>query len=105
MSIQEPIKAEAPFDNKKSRALMAAASTQADVDYYGLIEELVTRQDGVWSCTACGKTSNNRRSSDIRKHAETHIVGLTFSCEKCDKVFKSRNVLNSHRVRSHASKS
>ena len=59
------------------------------------IEELTDRINGVWTCKACGKTSQRKR--DLGWHIETHLEGLSFSCNDCDKTFRSRNVLLSHK--------
>ena len=55
--------------------------------------------DGLFRCTLSGKTAN--RSNNVRMHIETHIEGLEFPCDKCDKTFRSRNVLSSHNVKVH----
>ena len=55
--------------------------------------------DGLYRCTLCGKTGN--RSNNVKMHIETHIEGLEFPCDKCDKTFRSRNVLSSHNVKVH----
>ena len=47
-----------------------------------------------WVCKACNKTA--KRASDIRKHAEVHIEGLSFPCPACGDSFRSRNALHSH---------
>jgi len=59
------------------------------------IEELTDRVNGVWTCKACGKTSKRRR--DLGWHIETHLDGLSFPCNDCDKTFRSRSALDNHR--------
>ena len=63
------------------------------------IEELAERIDGVWTCKACGKTSQRRR--DLGWHIETHLENLSFPCQQCDKIFRSSNSLNFHNSRFH----
>ena len=63
------------------------------------IEELAERIDGVWTCKACGKTSQRRR--DLGWHIETHLENLSFPCQQCDKTFRSSNTLQSHYSRFH----
>ena len=63
------------------------------------IEELAEKIDGVWTCKACGKTSQRRR--DLGWHIETHLENLSFPCQQCDKTFRSSNTLNSHYSRFH----
>ena len=45
--------------------------------------------DGSYRCTVCGKTINSRnRKQDMKKHIETHIEGLSYECELCQKTFR-----------------
>ena len=59
-------------------------------------------QNGLYRCTICGKIGS--RSRNLKQHIETHIEGLEFPCENCDKKFRSRNVLNNHIVKYHSKK-
>jgi len=63
------------------------------------IEELSDRIDGVWNCKVCGKTSN--RKGNFGWHIETHLEGLSFPCNLCDKILCSRNSLDIHVRRFH----
>ena len=45
-------------------------------------------------CLQCGKISSN--STHAREHAETHIDGLSFPCQYCDKTLKSRHGIRNH---------
>ena len=54
---------------------------------------------GVYQCKLCGKTAKGL--SDIKKHIETHLEGLSYPCQLCGKTFRSRNVLSNHISRSH----
>ena len=63
------------------------------------IEELTDRIDGVWTCKVCGKTSG--RKLHLGWHIESHIEGLSFPCNECDKTFRSRCSLYSHFSRFH----
>ena len=45
-------------------------------------------------CIPCGKISSN--TTHAREHAETHIDGLSFPCNYCDKTFRSRPNLRDH---------
>ena len=44
-------------------------------------DQLVEKLDGIWVCKQCGKTA--RQSIDIKRHAESHIEGLSFECPIC----------------------
>ena len=59
-------------------------------------KELYQRIDGGWSCLACAYTSTSIRSSQIRLHVETHIDGLSYTCDICNKEFRSRYQLYDH---------
>ena len=50
------------------------------------INELLETTDGLFVCKACGKSSRDRRN--IGRHVETHIEGLSFPCQRCDKTFR-----------------
>ena len=63
------------------------------------IEELYRKIDGMWSCMACDYTSPHR--TNVRKHVEKHIEGLSYSCNLCHKEFRSVNSLNCHKFNAH----
>ena len=58
------------------------------------INELISVDNGVPSCTLCGKAS--KLKSDIKRHIETHMEGLSFPCQQCEKTFKLRQTLQNH---------
>ena len=65
--------------------------------------------DGSYRCSVCGKKSKETyhralQKRDMMKHIETHIEGLSYSCSVCQKVFRSRNSLTSHKSLYHKSK-
>lgn len=59
------------------------------------MKQLYQKIDRVWTCLACDYTTTNS-SGNIRRHIECHFVGLSYTCNHCKKVFKSKNVLNTH---------
>ena len=65
------------------------------------VDQLVEKTENGWVCKACGKTSTKTSSSDIRRHAETHIDGLAFDCPLCGKTFRSRKILSNHKFAEH----
>ena len=65
------------------------------------IKELHQRIDGVWTCMVCDYTST--KSTNVRKHVEKHMDGLSYSCDLCDKEFRLINTLNSHKSIVHRS--
>ena len=54
---------------------------------------------GLYRCKLCGKTA--RMSTDIKKHIETHIEGLSYPCQVCGKTFSTTNSIRSHRSQHH----
>ena len=65
-------------------------------------ENIVTNPDGSLSCFLCGKTSGGaQRKGHMKQHMEIHMEGLTYSCPKCDKTFRSRNSLYVHTSKIH----
>ena len=58
--------------------------------------------DGIWSCTVCGKS--DKLSHNIKKHAEIHIEGVGHPCGHCGKMLKSRNSLQVHISKTHSVK-
>ena len=64
------------------------------------IKELYERVDEVWRCLACEYTTTNS-SSNVRRHVETHLDGLSYSCNLCNKEFRLKNTLNMHKYKVH----
>ena len=71
--------------------------TEADQRVFEHMEKF----DGQFFCKICGKSTGHR--SDMKKHVETHLDGLSFNCQHCGKVFRSRNTLSQHIHKHHKS--
>ena len=69
----------------------------SDVD--GRIEELMEKREGRYYCLACDYSSVQR--GHTKEHVERHIEGLSYSCQFCDKTFRSRNSLRNHTYTYH----
>jgi len=63
------------------------------------IDEMIEKNEGVWRCKICGKTSAH---SNIRRHAEIHIEGMSHACHICNKTFTNRTNLSQHIFRTHS---
>ena len=48
-------------------------------------------------CIICNQVS--RDLTNAKEHVEVHFEGLSFSCQDCDKTFRSRNALRLHKAR------
>ena len=57
------------------------------------------RIDGSFVCKFCSKSFN--RVFNVKEHIEIHFDGLSFSCDLCEKTFRSRNILRKHKIRFH----
>ena len=71
--------------------------TTEEVEYK--IKELYQKNDGVWNCMACDHSAAD--GGNMRKHVETHLDGLCYTCTLCDKEFRSRKNLHNHTQRNH----
>ena len=58
------------------------------------IEQMIEISEDIWQCKECTKTS--RLKMNIRKHAETHIGGVSHTCHLCNKTYSTRNSLQVH---------
>ena len=66
-------------------------------DVKATVEELIDCDGDSWICKPCGKRSS--RKSDMRKHVEIHIEGLSFGCQLCGQTFRLRIKFNNHKTR------
>ena len=64
------------------------------------IKELHQKINGVWTCMVCDYTSS--KSTNVRKHVEKHMDGLSYSCDLCNREFRLINSLNSHKSIAHS---
>ena len=62
-------------------------------------QELIVFADKMFICTVCEKTMSHRGS--MRRHLETHLTGLSYKCNICDKTFRLNNSLANHKSLSH----
>ena len=62
-------------------------------------QHLEKLSSGLYQCKLCGKTM--KQNTDLKKHIETHIEGLSYPCKMCGKIFSTTNSLRSHRSQHH----
>lgn len=76
---------------------------ESDVDVEKLdqkIKELTEIQGKKSTCKVCGKELFGRtRNQHMVDHIETHIEGLSFKCQQCGKLYRTRNLLRSHKYK------
>ena len=77
---------------------VAVVSSASNMEAKTAVDDLVEKTENGWMCKACGKTT---KTSDIRRHAEIHIEGLSFDCHLCGKTFRSRNSFKTHKSVHH----
>ena len=59
------------------------------------IAGMTEKVNGIYRCTVCQKSSKDR--TNLGKHIESHIDGITLTCEFCSKKFRSRESVRKHR--------
>ena len=74
-------------------------SFEENTDLNDMVNSMLTRTDGLWTCTKCGKTNTDK--SKAKRHIETHVEGVSHPCGFCGKNLRSRNCLQAHISRSH----
>ena len=58
------------------------------------VDQLIEKIYGKYYCKSCEYSSQRR--SNVREHVEIHIEGLSYSCQFCDKTFRSKGGLRHH---------
>ena len=68
-------------------------------------------EGGHFRCKVCGKNSVDKgmtKNKDLKwvmkSHIETHIEGLSYSCQLCVKKFRSKNSFSVHKSNYHKNK-
>ena len=89
-------------DSRKKHSIVAsnnsnesfiANNSEIDAKY----EELVMKDNEVFKCTVCGRT--NKYRCNMRRHIETHLTGLSYECDVCQKSFRSTHGLATHKTK------
>ena len=65
------------------------------------VDSLIEKQDGRWTCKVCGKTPARNTHSEIARHVEVHIEGVSHKCNQCETVARSSHALESHVYKFH----
>merc|ERR1719154_600404 len=91
----EVIKRRRPYARAQTIATDVGTLTSEEID--NKMRELYERTDEGWRCLVCDHTSKGPTSSDIRRHVETHLEGLVYTCNLCSQSFRLRNSLAKHK--------
>ena len=73
-----------------STSMNVRESDELDVE----IEDKIEKHGSIWKCKTCGRTATQKTA--MRKHAETHIEGMSHACHICSKTFPNRPCLQMH---------
>ena len=89
-------------ENIEQTKMLAPILSNAPIDE---VEERISsimskNENGEYICTICGKNSK-KHIQNMRNHIETHLEGISFTCDVCMKQFRSRNSLKSHCSQRH----
>ena len=87
-----------PVDKGKL-SVIADTSTEDLKATLDSMMERVDYGDYKWKCNVCGKKS--ARKDHTRSHVQTHIEGLSYPCNHCDKVSRSTSALAVHNSSYH----
>ena len=83
---------------------MFASVPDGTSEWDTIINGMLNKIDGIWTCTRCGKTDKRNTAARVKSHIETHIEGIEYPCGYCGKVLKSRNCMQVHISRNHSTK-
>ena len=85
-----------PLNHQTKEFFLVATEYESIEELDQKIEQMMERIDGGRKrrCIPCGKISS--MVANARNHAETHIDGLNFPCQLCDKSYRSRESLRKH---------
>ena len=88
---------------KKRRKPVQSSVSGQNNDATEAVDKLVIKNKDNFECKSCGRTT--RKSSDMRRHVEIHIEGLSFECQNCGNSFRSRMRLKDHKAQGRCPKS
>ena len=63
------------------------------------LAELMSYEEGGWSCKACGKVFTIKHN--LKRHAEIHVEGIQYECKQCHKVMSNKTAYHNHTSRVH----
>ena len=99
----KPQRKVAQNEETKNKIVMSKNSPNLDEINQKINENMFKNEDGSYTCGICGKIGVDvkNRKVNMRNHVETHMEGLSYPCQSCDKTFRSRESLRVHKSRQH----
>ena len=94
----ENYKQELKAPEKRKVEIKLSEKSKIDANYREMRAELIQKNpDGSVTCKVCGRISKSTcAASDMGRHVEIHMEGLSFPCKSCNKTFRSRSFLRHH---------
>ena len=83
-----------PIELNHTKKATFVIANQEESEIREKVSEMLVKRDGNVICTVCGKAG--RDTGNMKRHAVTHIEGLTYSCTICDKTYRSKRSLYFH---------
>lgn len=86
-------------EKAESKFTMAVNSENETEVEEKINSNIVQNEDGKLACGLCGKTATTRQN--IKSHIQTHMDGLSYPCNSCEKTFRSSMARRMHIHRNH----
>jgi len=93
---RDSVKQEQSWENE---GIVTTIDTTDTNDIKTKVKELTEKIDGKYVCKVCNRSSSHQYT--LFRHIETHIEGLSYNCQYCEKTFRSSRSLNSHNYTYH----
>ena len=98
-----------PKNYPVENSVVPVLTQEAIVHFKSNLEDLKAKIDSMmerdvagekaWKCKMCGRETKHR--TDMTRHVETHIEGVSYPCNQCDAFKWSSNSLHAHVSRAH----
>jgi len=87
-------------ENDATMKTVHLINKQSNEELDQTIYSMMEKTGNLWKCTQCDKT--DKVKGNLKNHIEgKHIEGISHPCQQCDKQFRSRISLASHKYNAH----
>ena len=83
------------MNSRPEKGVITVATVHDNSAAEDIIRKNLVKEDGCYRCNVCDFSRKDK--TDVTRHIETHIEGLSYSCSVCHKTFRSRNSLQNHK--------